>query len=183
MRGEGNRLKISIAFFDAKCEGNSFGEIDVLGLHCETLNQIHAHAIEEFPYECCGIILSDGNREFVRACRNIQNARHAENPETYPRDARTAYLIDPNDLIRVHKESETENRPIKAFYHSHPDHDAYFSAKDKNDAMAWGEPAYPDAAYIVISVYDRAINIMRAYAWCETETDFVEVPIDVRCGS
>ena len=91
--------------------------------------------------------------------------------------------MDPNDLIRVHKESETENRPIKAFYHSHPDHDAYFSAKDRDDATAWGEPAYPDAAYIVISIFKQKINITRAYVWCETERNFVEVPIDAGCGS
>ena len=155
----------------------------MLGLHQETLDKIHAHAIAEFPYECCGIILSDGDQEFVRECRNIQNARHAEDSETYSRDARTAYEIDPNDLIRVHKESETENRPIKSFYHSHPDHDAYFSAKDKEDAMLWGEPAHPDADYIVISIYNRTINTTRAYAWREAETDFTEVPINVKRGS
>lgn len=155
----------------------------MLRLHPNTLNEIHDHAKQEFPYECCGIILSDGNREFVRVCKNVQNARHAEDPETYPRDARTAYLIDPKDLIRVQKESETENRPIKAFYHSHPDHDAYFSTKDRDDATAWGEPAYPDAAYIVTSIYKREIKITRAYVWCETERNFVEVLIDARSGS
>jgi proteasome lid subunit RPN8/RPN11 len=170
-------------FFNPRYEEDPFGEIDVLGLYQETLDKIHAHAISEFPYECCGIILSDGDQEFVRVCRNIQNARHAEDPETYTRDARTAYLIDPNDLISVHKESETENRQIKAFYHSHPNHDAYFSAKDKDDAMAWGEPTYPDAAYIVISICNRAINTTRAYAWREAEGDFVEVPINVKRGS
>lgn len=152
----------------------------MLELHRETLNQIHGHAKSEFPYECCGIILSGGNQEFVRVCRNIQNQRHAEDPETYTRDARTAYLMDPKDQMSVYKESETENRPIKAFYHSHPDHDAYFSDKDREDATAWGEPTYPNAAYIVISVYNRVIKATRAYAWCVAETDFVEAPIIVK---
>ena len=150
---------------------------EVLALPRKTLNQIYAHAKAEFPDECCGIILSDGTREFVRKCRNIQNACHAEDPETYPRDARTAYLIDPNDLIGVHKEAETENRPIKAFYHSHPNHNAYFSEKDKADATAWDEPMYPDAAYIVISICNHEIRITRAYTWSEADTDFVEVQI------
>ena len=149
----------------------------VLELQRGTLNQIHTHAKAEFPYECCGVILSGGVQEFVRECRNIQNERHAEDAETYPRDARTAYLIDPNDLIKVHKEAETENRPIKAFYHSHPNHDAYFSEKDKADATAWDEPMYPDAAYIVISIFDREIKTTRAYAWSKAAADFVEVPM------
>jgi [CysO sulfur-carrier protein]-S-L-cysteine hydrolase len=149
----------------------------MLEFSTETLDQIFAHAQAEFPDECCGIILSDGVQEFVRQCRNIQNQRHAEDPETYPRDARTAYLIDPNDLIKIHKEAETENRPIKAFYHSHPDHDAYFSEKDKADAMMWDEPTYPDAAYVVISIYDRDVKTTKAFAWRETLRDFTEVPI------
>ncbi|MCZ6676867.1 MAG: M67 family metallopeptidase [Candidatus Poribacteria bacterium] len=149
----------------------------MLALQLDTLDRIHEHAKAEFPDECCGIILSDGAREFVRECRNIQNERHAEDPETYPRDARTAYLIDPHDLIRVHKEAETEGRPIKAFYHSHPNHDAYFSEKDKADATAWDEPVYPDAAYIVISIYDGEVRTTRAYAWSEADTDFIEMPI------
>ena len=166
-------------------------ETEVLELQTETLDQIYAHAKVEFPDECCGIILSDGTREFVRECRNIQNERHAEDPDTYPRDARTAYLIDPNDLIRVHKEAETQNRPIKALYHSHPNHDAYFSDKDKADATAWDEPVYPGAAYIVISVYNwrrfylwllgklGLVKTTKAFGWNETDMDFEEVPIEV----
>ena len=164
-------------------------QTEVLELQNETLDQIYAHAKVEFPDECCGIILSDGTREFVRECQNIQNERHAEDSDTYPRDARTAYLIAPNDLIRVHKEAETKNRPIKAFYHSHPNHDAYFSEKDKADATAWDEPAYPGAAYVVVSVYDwrrfylwlfeklGLVKTTKAFAWNEDDTDFVEVPI------
>ena len=155
-------------------------ESEVLELHSETLDQIYAHAKVEFPDECCGIILNDGPREFVRECRNIQNERHAEDPDTYPRDARTAYLIDPNDLIRVHREAETKNRSIKAFYHSHPNHDAYFSEKDKADATAWDEPVYPGAAYVVVSVYDREVKTTKAFAWNEDDTDFVEVPIHAK---
>lgn len=154
-------------------------ETEVLELQTETLDQIYAHAKVEFPDECCGIILSDGTREFVRECRNIQNERHAEDPDTYPRDARTAYLIDPNDLIRVHKEAETQNRPIKALYHSHPNHDAYFSDKDKADATAWDEPVYPGAVYIVISIYDHEVKATKAFAWNETDMDFEEVPIEM----
>ena len=170
-------------------------ETKVLELQSKTLDQIHAHAKVEFPDECCGIILSDGAREFVRECRNIQNERHAEDSDMYPRNARTAYLIDPNDLIRVHKEAETKNRQVKAFYHSHPNHDAYFSEKDKADAMAWDEPVYPGAAYVVVSVYgtleewairkqcDAAyvqVKITKTFAWNEADTDFVEVPIHAK---
>ncbi|MCY4402410.1 MAG: M67 family metallopeptidase [Candidatus Poribacteria bacterium] len=149
----------------------------MLTLLPKTLNEICEHAKAEFPEECCGVILYAEQKEFVRPCRNIQNEMHNAEPETYPRDARTAYLMHPDDLIAIHKEAETQHRPIKAFYHSHPNHEVYFSEKDKSDAMIWGEPAYPGVAYLVISIIDNTIRIIKAFAWDETNSDFIEVPI------
>ena len=125
----------------------------LLKLNTEILKQISDHAKSDFPEECCGIILSDGEQDFLRQCRNVQNQLHMEDPSAYPRDARTAYQIDHKELLEICKESEAKNRPIKAFYHSHPNHHAYFSEKDKADATVWDEPLYPDASYVVIPVY------------------------------
>ena len=150
-------------------------------LQPETLNQIYAHARADFPEECCGVILhaDEDRQEFVRQCRNIQNALHEEDPGNYPRDARTAYIMHPEDLGAVHKEAETRQRPIKAFYHSHPNHKAYFSEKDKADAFIkeWDMPAYPGATYVVISVYGSDIRDVKAFSWDETAADFIEVPV------
>ena len=145
----------------------------MLTLQPETLSQIFDHAKSEFPDECCGAILSDGSQEFVWECRNIQNKLHQEDPGRYPRDARTAYVIHPDDLFKVTKASETQD--IKAFYHSHPNHEAYFSEKDKADAMMWDEPTYPGTTYLVISVYGSEIRAVKAFAWDETAQDFLEV--------
>ncbi len=153
------------------------GGYSMLALQRETLTHIYAHAKSEFPDECCGAILSDGTREFVWKCRNIQNELHQKDPDTYPRNARTAYVIHPDDLIALHKETETKDLQIKVFYHSHPNHEAYFSKKDRGDAMMWGEPAYPDTTYLVISVYNAEIRAVRAFAWGEETRDFFEVPL------
>ena len=123
---------------------------------------------------CC-VRCPNEAQDFVRRCRNIQNDLHQEDPDTYPRDARTAYVIHPDDLIAVHKEADTQQRQIKAFYHSHPNHEAYFSEKDKADATVWGEPAYPSATYLVISVYGADIRAVKAFAWDETAEDFIEI--------
>ena len=141
----------------------------------EILSEICDHAKLEFPNECCGVILGNEVEESVRRCRNIQNELHQEDPDTYPRDARTAYVIHPDDLIAVHKEADTQQQQIKAFYHSHPNHEAYFSEKDKADATVWGEPAYPGATYLVISVYNTEIRAVKAFAWDETAKDFIEI--------
>jgi len=143
----------------------------------ETLNQIFDHAKSEFPDECCGAILSDGTQEFVWKCRNIQNQLHQEDPDRYPRDARTAYVIHPDDLFKVTKASETQQ--IKAFYHSHPNHEAYFSEKDKADAMLWDEPTYPGTTYLVISVYGTEIRAVKAFVWDAAARDFIEVEVSL----
>jgi proteasome lid subunit RPN8/RPN11 len=150
---------------------------DMVSLLPQTLNDICDHAKEQFPDECCGIILHADSQEFVRPCRNIQNDMHKDDPDAYPRDARTAYIMHPDDLIAIHKEVETQHRQIKAFYHSHPNHEAYFSEKDKSDAMVWGEPAYPGVAYLVISIYEDTIRVVKAFKWNEDTSDFIEVPV------
>jgi proteasome lid subunit RPN8/RPN11 len=141
-------------------------------------NEISNHARETFPEECCGIILSDGEADEVRRVKNIQNRLHALDPQTYPRTAAIAYAMDPLELERVIREGESKGQKLKAFYHSHPDHDAYFSAEDKAFACPFGEPTYPEAAQIVISVYHRAVKIVRAFAWSDRDNDFVEIPVD-----
>ena len=142
----------------------------------KTLERIYAHAESVFPDECCGIILHNGTQEYVRQCRNIQNDLHKDDPVAYPRDAKTAYVMHPDDLIAIHKESETEDLPIKAFYHSHPNHEAYFSDKDRSDAIMWDEPVYPGVAYLVISIYDATVRVVKAFTWDDAKSDFLEVP-------
>jgi proteasome lid subunit RPN8/RPN11 len=149
-----------------------------LKLTAPVWNEISSHARDAFPEECCGVILSNGLADQVRRLKNIQNKLHALDPQTYPRTAAIAYAVDPLELDRVIREGEATGQKLKAFYHSHPDHDAYFSAEDKAFACPFGEPTYPEAAQIVISIYNRAVKIIRAFAWSEKDNDFVEISVD-----
>jgi [CysO sulfur-carrier protein]-S-L-cysteine hydrolase len=143
----------------------------------EAWNEISRHAQETFPEECCGVIFSARGADCVLRLKNIQNKLHALDPQTYPRTAAIAYAVDPLELESVIRQSEEKGQTLKAFYHSHPDHDAYFSDEDKAFASPFGEPTYPHAAQIVVSVYNRAVKIIRAFAWSDEKDDFVEVPI------
>ena len=139
--------------------------------------EISRHARETFPEECCGVVLSNGIADRVQRLNNIQNKLHALDPQSYPRTAAIAYAMDPLELESILREGEARGQKLKAFYHSHPDHDAYFSAEDKAFASPFGEPTYPDAAQIVVSIYNRAVKIIRAFAWSPMKKDFTEVPI------
>ena len=141
---------------------------------------ISRHAVETFPEECCGVIVSRGGADEVRRMANIQNRLHALDPQTYPRDATIAYAINPRELEAIIQDAEANGARIKAFYHSHPDHEAYFSAEDKAFATPFGEPTYPDTGQIVVSIYNRAVQRICAYAWADKQKDFVEIPLRKR---
>jgi proteasome lid subunit RPN8/RPN11 len=148
-----------------------------LFLEEEARKEIYRHAAETFPNECCGIVVSDGSTDRSLRLKNMQNERHAADPEGYPRDATIAYSLDELELESIRREAEKIGFTLKAFYHSHPNHDAYFSAEDRAGATPFGEPTYPEAAQIVVSVYDRAVKAIKAFKWCDESRDFVEVPL------
>ncbi len=142
---------------------------------------MRAHAEEAFPEECCGVLFAGPDGQVVRRMTNVQNRLHAEDPHAHPRDARTAYQMEPRELLQVNRDGDRPGWRIVLFYHSHPSHDAYFSATDKARAL-WGdpsdpdaEPSYPGVAYVVVSVYDRVVRDVKAYAWDEAARDFREI--------
>lgn len=149
----------------------------MLTLAQETWNEISRHAVDAFPEECCGVIIEYGRRQEVRRCKNIQNMLHAHDPRTFPRDATIAYTMDMNEFNSILRETDSSGATVKAFYHSHPGHEAYFSDEDKAFAIPFGEPTFPEAAQIVISVYDRMVKHVRAYAWSQEKKDFFEIAL------
>ena len=150
----------------------------VLTLTQKAWEGISHHAIETFPEECCGVILHKGKIDDVRCCHNIQNHLHALDPKTYPRNATIAYAMDLKELESIIHEAETTGAKIKAFYHSHPNHEAYFSQEDRAFATPFGEPTYPESAQIVISIYGRVVKRISAYVWAQEKKDFVEIPVE-----
>ena len=153
-------------------------EPNPLHLSAKAIEDISDHARQAFPEECCGIIVSDGKTDRALRLKNMQNLHHAKDPEKYHRDATIAYSIDELQLESMRFEANKIGFTLKAFYHSHPNHDAYFSAEDRAGATPFGEPTYPEAAQIVVSVYDRAVKTIKAFKWSDATQDFVEVSIN-----
>ena len=81
------------------------------------------------------------------------------------------------ELERIIDNAALNGAKLKAFYHSHPDHNAYFSEEDKAFASPFGEPIFPETAQIVISLYQRQVKDIRAYTWSEEQKDFTEVSL------
>src|SRR5262245_7648851 len=97
---------------------------------------------------------------------------HAADPERYPRRARTAYFIDPKDLLAIGRR-EAQGYGVAVIYHSHIDAGAYFSATDRQNALVDGTPAYPDTIYVVLSVAEARVVDAGAFTWQPEQRDFV----------
>jgi proteasome lid subunit RPN8/RPN11 len=135
---------------------------------------IRAQAEEEYPFESCGVILARGAERRLLRCRNAQNELHARDPQRYPRDARTAYYIDPKDLLRI-GDLEREGFAVRVIYHSHVDAGAYFSETDIRQALVGGEPAYPGAIYVVTSVLGGVVDAVAAFRWNAEARKFLQM--------
>ena len=145
-----------------------------------SLEAMSAHACAAYPEECCGMVIERDGCEEVVPVPNIQNALHAQDPEQYPRTAAIAYTMGP-EAAPVLLAAERGTLRLRAVYHSHPEHDAYFSAEDRIQALGgWDEPNYPDAAQVVVSVRGRVVQAVKAFAWDPAVRDYVDVPLRVR---
>lgn len=144
----------------------------------DILATIFAHAAADYPNECCGAVwrVTEDGGERWEATRqtNVQNRLHAEDPRRYPRDARTAYTIDPKELLRMNRRAEEPGQHLALLYHSHPDHDAYFSKEDVAFAAPFGEPAYPGTAYLVVSVREGKVMDHKCFVWDTAQERYVE---------
>ena len=129
------------------------------------IDKIYDHALKEYPDECCGIITGTGGDQIVHLCSNIQNQLHAEDPVRYPRDAHTAYTIDRSEFDEIIASARQLGNDVIALYHSHCDHESYFSEEDMAAQTVFGEPEFPDALQVVVSVMNGSIHDIKCFQW------------------
>jgi glutamate-1-semialdehyde 2,1-aminomutase len=143
----------------------------------DELAQIRGQAAREYPNECCGVILVRGNERRLMPCRNIQDAKHAENPVAFPRTGRHAYYMDPHDILAFERQID-QGFELGVIYHSHPDAGAYFSETDKAQALSTGidrQPGFPNTIQLVVSVVAGAPAAVAAYRWSRATQTFERV--------
>ncbi len=95
------------------------------------MDEILAHARDEAPNECCGLLLGQDER--------VVAAWRARNLEASP----TRFLIDPADHIAARRAGRARGLDVVGFYHSHPRSPAVPSARDVAEA------SYPDAIHVI----------------------------------
>jgi len=108
------------------------------------LDELIAHAQEDAPNECCGIIAGkDGSAAKLFRAKNAEASPYR-------------YSVDSDDLFRIFRECEANDWSFLAIYHSHTASEAYPSATDVRLAF------WPEAYYILISLRDAA-PVVRAF--------------------
>ncbi len=134
----------------------------------EQVAQMVEHAREMYPRECIGAIVgSVENLQGGTLARltNVQDEIHRDDPKRFTRDARTGYFVDPKEVFDLVNSVRREGKTILAFYHSHPDHECYFSQEDHAGAVMFGEPVYPGTVYIVLSVIAGKVKDAVIFSW------------------
>jgi len=110
------------------------------------IDQMIAHAREDLPNECCGMV---GGSE-GRATSVVPVANAAASP--------LRFEMDPQGQYDALKQIEDAGGELLAIYHSHTKSAAYPSQTDVNQAVNW-----PDAIYVIVSLEDPQSPDVKGY--------------------
>jgi [CysO sulfur-carrier protein]-S-L-cysteine hydrolase len=111
------------------------------------IDEMVAHAREDLPNECCGLIGGVGEE--------AQTLYRARNAFASP----FSYRVDPSDQYRIiEKEMREAGEELLAIYHSHTKSPAYPSQTDLNEAASW-----PEQVYLIVSLADPEAPDVKAF--------------------
>jgi proteasome lid subunit RPN8/RPN11 len=123
------------------------------GISSRVMHELHSHARDAVPEECCGLVTGTPEDRFARVYRitNVMTKKHLENARGFPRDARHAFYMSEGEYYRAQLDAEERGERVTAVYHSHVEAGPYLSPED----LVYAEHPlfpFPGAAQIVLSV-------------------------------
>lgn len=141
----------------------------------ELLAHLTALCEAEPDREVCGFVMRRAGAVRVVPVTNVADRYHALDPVRFPRTSREAYLMDAKEQLRLHRDLEENGGEIVAIWHSHVEVGAYFSEKDRTDAIIEGQQAVPGAEYLVLGVRAGRVTEIKRFRW--DGADFVEARV------
>ena len=109
------------------------------------IQEMIAHAHEEFPKECCGVLAGPKGKFLKRF------------PMTNVDASPYRFSWDHKELFQVWREMEDNDWEHRAVYHSHTHSPAYPSDTDVRLA------GWPEAYYVIVSLQDKQNPVVRAF--------------------
>jgi proteasome lid subunit RPN8/RPN11 len=119
----------------------------------ELCEQILAHAREEAPNECCGVVavLASASEDEPASAVHVHRARNtAASP--------LRFEIDGLEVMELLDSIEGDGMEIGAIYHSHTRTAPYPSQTDINFAVNW-----PGVEWIIVGLADSSLPEIRSY--------------------
>jgi proteasome lid subunit RPN8/RPN11 len=125
----------------------------------ELIDEMVAHAREDLPNECCGMI---GGRD-GEATRVVRVDNAAASP--------LRYEMEPQAQFDALKAIEAEGEELLGIYHSHTRSAAYPSQTDVNQAVAW-----PEQVYVIVSLAEEDPDV-KGYLLADLKIADVELDV------
>ena len=130
-------------------------------------DELVAHALEDAPNECCGMIAAqDGEAVAVHRTANAEKSPFR-------------YQMDPMEQYRVQTAIEDAGQQLGAIYHSHTRSDPVPSPTDVNLAFfpKTQQLAWPGTLYVIVGVAGEEPDLR---AWeIHEDRRYTEVPLEV----
>ena len=133
--------------------------LDAMHLPAQLRDELIAHARDEAPNECCGMIAARGDRltAYFKAHNEFESPMR--------------FRIDSRDQIRIWNEIEGRGEE-PAIFHSHPKSEAHPSQTDVNLARDW-----PGALWVICSLADDE-PVVRAFRIEGSDVEEVELVVE-----
>ena len=129
----------------------------------QLLDEVVAHARDEAPNECCGMIAAADGRALA-----VHRARNAA------RTPKLRYEMDGQDQHDIFMAIEDAGTEIGAIYHSHPRSEPVPSQTDINLAKWW-----PDPLYVIVGLEQPEPDVR---AWRIVDGTVSEAALEVEDG-
>lgn len=126
-------------------------------------DQIRAYGEQEYPNECCGLLIGRFGENGIKTVTEVQPISNARETEA----KHNRFLIRPEELMRGERYAAKRELDVIGFYHSHPDHPAIPSQYDL-------EHAWPVYSYIVLAVRTGRAEDLRSWELQPDRTVFNE---------
>jgi len=131
----------------------------------EVLARIRALSEADPGRETCGFVVRRGGALEVVPVPNVADRYHAADPAAYPRTSRDSYLMEPRALLGALEAIDAGGGELVAVWHSHVEVGAYFSAKDRADALIGAAQALPGAEYLVAGLRGGRVTELRRFRY------------------
>jgi proteasome lid subunit RPN8/RPN11 len=139
----------------------------MLILTSHQLQTLHAHAEQQYPEECCGLLLgrsltdkseeSGVQVEAICPAENVWEEQATLEDETERLNGKThRYRIAPDFFLRSQTYARGNGWDIIGIYHSHPDQAAIPSEWDRQ----W---AWPEYSYVILSVLQGVVKDVQSW--------------------